>query len=494
MERLQRYDLLERIASGGMGEVFRAQVHGEHGFAKTVAVKRILPELARDPEFVVRFVVEAKLAVALGHANIVQVFDLGRAGDELFLVMEFVDGADLGELLAQLARNRERCPLGVALHVGIEACKGLAYAHDRIDLDGHPGGVVHCDITPSNLMVSYAGEVKITDFGVAQMQTASRRSSGGRVMGKRGYMAPEQIRGAALDARTDLYGLAVVLHEMLSGQKPTEAQTAWLPLRELRDDVPATLSGLLGRALASDPEQRPPSARMFLAELTRIARGLEPALTAPEVGAWVRERVRPKTAVPARAAFDHAVAQLLGEAAPQRTATATGPSQTVTFMARRAVDGTMIWQQAGLARPRRRATLAAVAGLVVVGVSALVWWQMPPSVPPAAPPPVVKTTPSLPVVEPAPPPAPTPAPAAEAPPARPRVGWINIYADPWAHVLVDGRKVGTTPLSRLALPAGKHRFRFVRPGSLPTERTVHIQAGQTQLLDVELETRAQSSP
>jgi serine/threonine-protein kinase len=500
LERLQRYDLLERIASGGMGEVFRAQVHGEHGFAKTVAVKRILPDLARDPEFVVRFVVEAKLAVALGHANIVQVFDLGRTGDELFLVMEFVDGADLGEVLAQLARNRERCPLGVALHVGIEACKGLAYAHDRIDLDGHPGGVVHCDITPSNLMVSYAGEVKITDFGVAQMQTTTRRSSGGRVMGKRGYMAPEQQRGASLDARTDLYGLAVVLHEMLSGQKPTEAQTAWLPLRELRDDVPPTLSGLLGRALASDPDERPPSARMFLAELTRIARGLEPALTAPEVGAWVRERVRPKTAVPARAAFDQAVAQLLGEGVPNRTATATGPSQTVTFMARRALDGTMIWEQAGLARPRTRAALMAVAG-VIVGVAAVVWWQLPRSVPAAPPPsaPVAAAAvpsppaPSPPVVEPAPPPAPTTAPVSQ-PAPRPRVGWINIYADPWANVLVDGRKVGATPLSRLALPAGKHRFRFVRPGSPPTDRTVRIHAGQTQLLDVELETRAQSSP
>ena len=496
LERLQRYDLLERIASGGMGEVFRAQVHGEHGFAKTVAVKRILPELSRDPEFVVRFVVEAKLAVALGHANIVQVFDLGRAGEDVFLVMEFVDGADLGEILAQLARNRERCPLGVALHVGIEACKGLAYAHDRVDLDGHPGGVVHCDISPSNLMVSYAGEVKITDFGVAQMQTvARRRSAGGRVMGKRGYMAPEQIRGAALDARTDLYALAVVLHEMLSGQKPTEAQTAWLPLRELRDDVPPALDELLARALTADPDARPPSARVVLAELTRIARPLEPALTAPEVGAWVRERVRPRTAVPARAAFDHAVAQLLGEGAPSRTRTATAQSQTVTFMARPAGDGTMIWELTRTERPRAGVKwAAAIAGLAVIGV--LVWWQMPrkvavPMV--ALPVQAIAAQPERmppPAVEPEPSPEPEPRPE----PARPRMGYINIYAEPWASVLVDGRKVGTTPMSRLPLPAGKHRLRFVRPGSPPTDRTVRIHAGQTQLLDVELETRAQSSP
>jgi hypothetical protein len=503
LERLQRYDLLERLASGGMGEVFRAQVHGEHGFAKTVAVKRILPEFSGDPEFVVRFVVEAKLAVALGHANIVQVFDLGRAGEDVFLVMEFVDGADLGEILAQLARNRERCPLGVALHVGIEACKGLAYAHDRVDLDGHPGGVVHCDISPSNLMVSYAGEVKITDFGVAQMQTSRRRSGGGRVMGKRGYMAPEQIRGAALDARTDLYGLAVVLHEMLSGQKPAEAQTAWLLLRELRDDVPPALDDLLARALASNPEARPPSARLVLGELTRIARGLEPALTAPEVGAWVRERVRPRTAVPARAAFDHAVAQLLGDGAPARTATATAQSQTVTFMARPAGDGTTIWELTRAEQPRRGMKwAAAVAGLAAIG--ALAWWQLPRKVPsPTVSLPVQVITPEpapAPAAAPAPEPRPPPEPqrAAEPEPqaaaARPRMGYINIYAEPWANVFVDGRKVGPTPLSRLALPAGKHRLRFVRPGSPPTDRTVRIQAGQTQLLDVELETRAQSSP
>src|SRR5215831_12050735 len=353
LERLQRYDLLERVASGGMGEVFRAQVHGEHGFAKTVAVKRILPELARDPEFVVRFVVEAKLAVALSHANIVQVFDLGRAGDDLFLVMEFVEGVDLGQILASLGRDRKPCPLGIALHVGIESCKGLAYAHDRVDLHGHPGGVVHCDISPSNLMVSYAGEVKITDFGVAQMQSVARqRAPGGRVMGKRGYMAPEQIRGGALDPRTDLYALGVVLHQTLSGRKPTETPSSWPQLRELRDDVPLALDSLLARALASDPNARPPSARAMLAELMRVARGLEPAVTAPEVGAWARDRVPPPTPIPARAAFDHAVVRLLGDGRTNRTATAR--AQTVTFVARPAQDGTMIWEEAEMAeRPPR---------------------------------------------------------------------------------------------------------------------------------------------
>src|SRR5262249_30275356 len=151
---------------------------------------------------------------------------------------------------------------------------------------------------------------------------ARRRAPGGRIMGKRGYMAPEQIRAAALDARTDLYALAVVLHEALSGQKPTEPMAAWLRLRELRDDVPELLDDLLARALATLPADGRASARAMLGELTRIARGLEPAVTAPEVGAWTRCRIPRRAATPARAAFDHAVAQVLGQGPVNRTATA----------------------------------------------------------------------------------------------------------------------------------------------------------------------------
>ena len=168
VEKLQRYDLVERIAAGGMGEVFRARATGPHGFEKTLAVKRILPELSSDPEFVDRFVRESKLAVSLSHANIVQVFDLGRAGEDLYLVMEYVHGTDLARLLLAARTAGRSLPLALGIHVAGEAAKGLAYAHGRYDLEG-PGrlGVIHCDISPSNLLLSYAGEVKLTDFGVA---------------------------------------------------------------------------------------------------------------------------------------------------------------------------------------------------------------------------------------------------------------------------------------------------------------------------------------
>jgi serine/threonine protein kinase len=216
----QRYDLLDPIASGGMGEVFVGRVRGEHGFQKPVAIKRILPELARNPEFVVRFVAEAKLAVSLSHANVVQVFDLGRAGDELLLVMEYVRGTDLGQILGRLAASGERPPVAIAVYVAIEALKGLVYAHERRELDGRVG-VIHCDLSPANLLVSFAGEVKIGDFGVAQaLDVARRRRQSGGVMGKVRYMAPEQLLGEPLDPRTDLYSLGVVLHEALTARRP----------------------------------------------------------------------------------------------------------------------------------------------------------------------------------------------------------------------------------------------------------------------------------
>src|SRR5262245_5495827 len=155
---LQRYELMERIAVGGMAEVFRARAFGAHGFEKPLAIKRILPDLALDPEFENRFIAEAKLAVALTHANIVQVFDFGRFGGSLFIAMEFVDGPDLAALLKAFAERSRPMPTAPALHIAMELAKGLDFAHRR--------GVVHRDISPSNLLLSRAGEVKIADFGI----------------------------------------------------------------------------------------------------------------------------------------------------------------------------------------------------------------------------------------------------------------------------------------------------------------------------------------
>ena len=165
---LDRYELVERIAVGGMAEVFRAKAFGAHGFEKLLAIKRILPDLARDPEFESRFIAEAKLAVALSHANIVQVLDFGRFGGTLYIAMELVDGPDLAALLRSLAERGQRVPVSAALHIAMEMAKGIDFAHRH--------GVVHRDVSPSNILLTRSGEVKIADFGIAQAAEAAPAS------------------------------------------------------------------------------------------------------------------------------------------------------------------------------------------------------------------------------------------------------------------------------------------------------------------------------
>ena len=205
--RQGRYVLGELLGRGGMAEVFAGHVIGSHGFQKPVAVKRLLPELANDHVFVERLIGEAKLLVGMTHGNIVSVLDLARDGDDVFLVMEYVDGPSLRQLLK--ARGSRRLALGTATYIVQAAAAGLEFAHAR------PGGaIIHADISPSNLLLTTSGEVRVADFGIA------RREGGGAgvVEGKWAYMAPEQARGEALTPRSDVFALGVVLYELLTGQ------------------------------------------------------------------------------------------------------------------------------------------------------------------------------------------------------------------------------------------------------------------------------------
>ncbi|HRC57008.1 MAG TPA: serine/threonine-protein kinase, partial [Kofleriaceae bacterium] len=206
-----RYEVGELLGRGGMAEVFDGRSLGSHGFEKRVAIKRILPELAGDQTFTSRLVVEAKLAVALQHANVVQVLDLVRDGQDVFLVMEFINGPTLRRLLQErYVSGAGPLPPGLSTYVLHEAAAGLDYAHCQ------PGGaVIHADISPSNLLLSRNGEVKLADFGIARREGIARAAEG-----KWGYMAPEQERGEALSARADLYALGVVLYELLTGVHP----------------------------------------------------------------------------------------------------------------------------------------------------------------------------------------------------------------------------------------------------------------------------------
>ena len=203
---MTRYELLERIGAGRMAEIFRGKAVAAGGFEKPVAIKRILPRLSKDPRFVELLIAEAKILSVLLHRNIVQIFDVGLGEDAAyFLVMEYVDGIDLGALQRGLERRRARLPLDLVLHLGAEICDALDHAQHTPTPDGRPMNLVHRDVTPTNVLVSRSGEVKLTDFGLARRPEDKRTRTGPR--GRSGYVSPEQATGLPLDGRTDVFSV-----------------------------------------------------------------------------------------------------------------------------------------------------------------------------------------------------------------------------------------------------------------------------------------------
>lgn len=274
-----KYTLLGRLGGGGMAEVFRAQFHGPEGFKKDVALKLILPQFSDDPDFLRMFIREATLAARLDHAKIVRIYEFDQVDGRYFISMEFVDGRDLRQLLTR-AREIDR-PLSVpqALVVAHEVCQGLAFAHGELT----PGApeVIHRDVSPHNIILSQAGEVKITDFGIAKLATAASVTRTGIIKGKASYMSPEQARGEPVDRRSDLFSLGCVLWEMLSGQKLFTGENDLAVLEHLQRGaipnpssfnkaVPPELDGVLASVLQRDPQRRFPSASALGRALDRI--------------------------------------------------------------------------------------------------------------------------------------------------------------------------------------------------------------------------------
>ena len=288
----ERYELMERLAVGGMAEVFRAVAYGAHGFEKALAIKRILPELARDPEFESRFIGEAKLAVKLSHANVVQVLDFGRMGGTLFIAMELVDGLDLAALLRRYRELGRPLPIPAALHMSIEIARGLDFAHQH--------GVVHRDVSPSNILISRAGEVKIADFGIA-LAAGSRRTAADerRIMGKWRYMSPEQGAGEPVDIRSDIFSAAAVWFELFTGDKLFPGEDADSIIKNIasmvipkasarRTGLPPRLDELLCAALERDPAKRP-AAGELVRGLVEVSYGSSIVASALDVKAAVSE-------------------------------------------------------------------------------------------------------------------------------------------------------------------------------------------------------------
>ncbi|MCP3163763.1 protein kinase domain-containing protein [Myxococcus qinghaiensis] len=275
-----KYQLVRKLASGGMAEVFLAKAAGPMGFEKTLVLKRILPHLAEDPAFVEMFLGEARLAAQLEHPNIVQIFDFGEADGSYFLAMEFIDGPTLRRLVKRAA-EQSLPPMMCAKLVSL-AAEGLAFAHDFSDAaTGVPLGLIHRDVSPDNILVSRQGAVKVVDFGVAKVAGQGHRTQTGMVKGKVAYMPPEQLRALSVDKRVDVYALGVVLYELLTGKRPfdatTEASTMqailfepFVPVVERRPDVPVALQKILELALAKERDRRYPDCRALQADLERF--------------------------------------------------------------------------------------------------------------------------------------------------------------------------------------------------------------------------------
>src|SRR5579863_7519805 len=268
-----QYELRELIAVGGMAEVYKGRVVGAEGFEKHVAIKRILPDLAEDERFVKMLLTEARIHSALSHRNIVQIHDLGISEDgEYFIVLEYVEGYDLRMILDQMVEHGEILPEALSLHIASELAQGLHFAHEQRGGDGKPLGLVHRDVSPSNVLISMAGEVKLSDFGLAKRR--HDRSVVGSLKGNLSYMSPEQAMQSPLDRRTDIFSLGAVLFELLTGRRLREitdevagwshvASGAVPSIRTLRPDLPPAIERLLDRALAADPNQRFPDASAF---------------------------------------------------------------------------------------------------------------------------------------------------------------------------------------------------------------------------------------
>jgi serine/threonine-protein kinase len=283
-ERFGRYVLLDRIGAGGMAEVFKAVMPGAQGFRQTFVVKRILAERSRASDFVDMFVQEARIGSLLSHPNIVQVFDFGNVGGDYFLAMEYLRGRDVQAVMRQLRHENLLCPVPVAAFIAHEVAACLGYAHDLVGPEGKRLNIVHRDISPSNIMCLRTGGVKLLDFGIAKAAGENTENTEqGLFKGKLAYVAPERIKNEALDGRVDLFGLGVVLWEMLAGKRlfrgKSELETLnnvlemqVQPPSALRPDVPASLDAVVMRALERDRDKRYPNGQMMADDLEAVLR------------------------------------------------------------------------------------------------------------------------------------------------------------------------------------------------------------------------------
>ena len=517
-----RYRLLELIAIGGMAEVYRAVLATAFGTEKELCLKRVLPHLAQNRDFIDMFTDEARITLPLNHGNIVQVFEFGQVGQDYFLAMEFVRGRNLETVLSALEARGERCPLAVALFVAAEVAQGLDYAHRFRDAQDRPTGIIHRDVSPQNILLGYQGEVKLTDFGIAKARSRIRQTAQGIIRGKACYLSPEQAECRELDGRSDVFSLGIVLYEMLTGVRLFEGENELVTLQRVREarfvpaashraEVPAEVDELLRRALERDPERRVQSAAEFQAALAHARVRADPSFTPAQFAEWMRRLFADDISreVATRTTRDRLLRQMAAEQG-------LDPEHLTTRDLLRL--GTVAMRKPPQKKARGRWLLLPLLVVSVAAAVAFLLWPGPPVGPTDAGPgpdahsDVLEEPRSEPAPdEPGPGDAGTDTPAdgeggapdglppqdagpgldASAPPADPapaRYGFLNINADPWALVDLDGRRLPhETPLFRVRAREGLRQLRFTNPRlNIEKTITVRVVAGETQTISVRL--------
>lgn len=482
-----RYVVRAKVGAGGMAEVFVAELPGAAGFSKRLAIKRVRGAYAYDADVAAAFVEEARLAQRLQHGNIVQLYDLGLEGKCPYLVMEYVDGLSLDELLRGIQVTERKLAVGDALYIIERVSDALDYAHRLADDDGSPIGVVHRDVNPRNILIGSDGIVKLTDFGIAKALHQPSRTLPGRVKGTLGYMSPEQATGQSIDARSDQFATGVVLYQLLAGRNPLAQIEDIRGYRELcarglppLSGIDAELSAAIAKATAVDPRDRFESMaelRQVLEEW-RVSRGIR---TSHDGLRRAVRRLRGGPAIQEQARLDEALLAHLGD----------DPEEGTRHL------------RAAVA-PRRRRWLWAVAGLAVAAAVVVLGAALTgePEGDAVAASPAVDAAPidvgevgpdaaieiaaaieidAAPAVVPDAAPPPTPKRSRERRPAEPpeEPGVLKVNVLPWAWVSIDGARAGKTPLRR-SIAAGTHVIELYNPQTGRRERRrIRVDGGET---------------
>ena len=301
-KRFGKYTLIRRLALGGMAELFLALQRSVAGFEKIIVVKRVLPNLAQDQSFIEMLLAEARIAATLNHPNVAHIYDVGEVDGQFYIAMEHIHGEDLRSLVRQMKnKNVTAFPLEHALAIVLGSCAGLAYAHDKRDLDGEPMGIVHRDVSPQNILVTFGGDVKLVDFGIAKAgRSTMEDTDGGQLKGKVPYMSPEQAQGLPLDSRSDIFSLGIILHELCTGRRLFRGKNEMETLRrivedeyprprELNPSLHPRLEEIILRSLEKDPARRYQSARDMQGDLEDFIRSEQLKVSSISLGAWMED-------------------------------------------------------------------------------------------------------------------------------------------------------------------------------------------------------------